>query len=251
MAINANKEIMTSCDRCGKCCYQFRHQIHYKDSEFQTLSSNGNPEAIFALFLKYASQWKKDVEGKDRYYVPIKQELNKILSASEIKQFGLESSNLDECMFLGWDANKLPYCRIQTYKPSMCLEYPDSKGGVCLNHKERYYTRRFFDFQVIQNNMPIKVLKEFYREKITDEMSFKLITFMMDFGRFDRKKVQELFHQEFNLSKHDFDHLIYNLKKHELVSTYIDEAGERIESISSREVEKAIDAVCESMGWKR
>jgi hypothetical protein len=74
---------------------------------------------------------------------------------------------------------------------------------------------------------------------------------MMDFGQFDRKKVQELFSQEFGLSKHSFDHLVYNLKKHELISTYSEDSNERIESISSREVEKAIDAVCESMGWKR
>jgi Fe-S-cluster containining protein len=189
----------------------FIHQIHYTPLQIKQLNVNKIDLPLFTWFLQNKEQFLKMENGKEKYFVPTKEEFKQKTNPQEFHELLTSQRQSNECIFLAWDANGFPECRIQEFKPQMCKDYPDNKGGACLNHKERYYSRAFFEFQKRTVDMPIKVLKEFYYGKLTDERAYDILSLLMDYGRFRKQKVQLFFQNEFNYSVQDFEKLCKEL----------------------------------------
>ena len=119
-----------------------------------------------------------------------------------------DSPQAAECMFLVWESsiepsspteyftpyisyfrtsdNFLPSCSIHNLKPQMCIDYPTSKGSVCLNHPERKYTHEFYQYQQQKIGFVIQVVVELYKNKIPsiNPVGQHILTLLMDFGKF-------------------------------------------------------------------
>jgi len=246
---------MWNCDNCGKCCIEYTNQIRFQSDEkcldlFEK-SSDLQQNPLISLFLRIKDLFKKDIDGKIQYFVPTKADLIPYLSEEEKKIFNISSNtdlNSKECMFLSWKTannKRISFCQIHDYIPKMCRDYPSSKGGVCLNHPERYYTMDFFEYQKQKIGFAIKVLRKIYGEKIKFPIGFDIICFLMDFGRFSYDKVRDFFINNFNISSSEFVSAVQEFVKLSLIFNINNE----IESISIKEIEKLVDNLMDKFGW--
>ena len=244
------KKKMWECDHCGKCCIKFTHQIRFQDNEpllevyENTPNLQQNP--LLSLYMQIKDLFMKVINGKKQYFVPTKSDLSdlKILfNNSNSAEF-----NGKECMFLSWkivDNRRISFCQIHEYSPKMCKKYPSSKGGVCLNHPERYYSIEFYEYQKKKIGFAIKVLKKIYGDKVKFEMGFNIITFLMDFGKFPYDKVRDFFIQNFKTSSSDFLSAVQEFVKLSLIFN----VNNKLESISIKETERLVDDLMDKYGW--
>ncbi len=246
------------CSRCGRCCVEFANQIHFTPEEkfITSIFDHKNPKinSLINLFHIHKDKFKKEIGGKIRYYIPSKKRINE-LSNGNLEYFSKSfSKNMDECMFLDWinisDLKKktsklISNCLIHEYNPRMCNEYPTSKGNVCKNHPENKYSRIFFKYQKNKIGFAIKVLKELYSNRITNEICFNILTILMDFGKFDFQLLQNFLLDEFEYSIEDFQESINILKEYNLISLI----NNNIEGISLKETEIIIDQLIKERGW--
>jgi Fe-S-cluster containining protein len=246
---------MWNCDNCGKCCIEYTNQIRFQNDEnFLTLfekSPNKQQNPLIPLFFRIKEFFKKVMDGKIFYFVPTKADLLPYLNEEEKRMFNISSDtdlNSKECMFLSWKTvnnNRISFCQIHDYIPKMCRDYPSSKGGVCLNHPERYYTMDFFEYQKQKIGFAIKVLRKIYGEKVKFQIGFDLICFLMDFGRFSYDKVRDFFINNFNISSSEFVSAVQEFVKLSLIFN----VNGKLESISIKETERLIDDLMEKFGW--
>ena len=72
---------MWECDRCGKCCIEFTHQICFQDNEplleLYEKSPNIEQNPLISLFFRIKDFFKKDINGKKQFFVPTKVNLLK------------------------------------------------------------------------------------------------------------------------------------------------------------------------------
>jgi len=246
---------MWNCDNCGKCCIEYINQIRFQSDEksldlFEK-SSDLQQNPLISLFLRIKDLFKKDINGKIQYFVPTQSEIMSHLNEKEKKLFNNSNSadfNGKECMFLSWKTvnnKRISFCQIHDYIPKMCRDYPSSKGGVCLNHPERYYTMEFFEYQKKKIGFAIKVLRKIYGEKVKFQLGFDVICFLMDFGRFSYDKVQDFFISNFHISSSEFVSAVQEFVK---LSLIFNVNGE-IESISIKETERLVDDLMDKFGW--
>jgi len=246
---------MWKCDNCGKCCIEFTNQIRFQDSETLLAISEKTPNLqknpLISLFFRIKDFFKKNIDGKEQYFVPTKSEIMPHLNEKEKKLFNNSNSadyNGDECMFLSWktvNKKRTSFCQIHNFSPRMCKDYPSSKGGVCLNHPERYYTMEFLEYQKKKIGFAIKVLRKIYGEKVKFQIGFDIICFLMDFGRFSYDKVQDFFISNFHISSSEFVSAVQEFVK---LSLIFNVNGE-IESISIKETERVVDDLMKKFGW--
>jgi len=246
---------MWNCDNCGKCCIEYTNQIRFQSDENLLMSleksSNQQQNPLISLFFRIREFFKKVIDGKIFYFVPTKADLLPYLSEEEKKIFNISSDtdlNSKECMFLSWkivNNKRISFCQIHDYIPKMCREYPSSKGGVCLNHPERYYTMDFFDYQKKKIGFAIEVLRKIYSEKVKFRIGFDIICFLMDFGRFSYDKVRYFFINNFHISSSEFVSAVQEFVK---LSLIFNVNGE-IESISIKETERLVDDLMDKFGW--
>jgi len=246
---------MWNCDNCGKCCIEYANQIRFQSDEYLLIllekSPNQQQNPLIHLFFRIREFFKKVIDGKIFYFVPTKADLLPYLSEKEKKIFNISSNtdlNSKECMFLSWKyvSNKrISFCQIHDFSPKMCRDYPTSKGGVCLNHPERYYTMDFFKYQKNKIGFAIKVLRKIYGEKVKFQIGFDIICFLMDFGRFSYDKVQDFFISNFHISSSEFVSTVQEFVK---LSLIFNVNGE-IESISIKETELMVNDLMENFGW--
>ena len=252
-------EDITPCDRCGKCCVQFKHQIHYRSDELLNSALINSSNLCMQLYLRIKNLFQKEEAHQLRFYVPLKSDLlaliadtsssEGLLSEEDLHILKISDTNQDECMFLNWDAESLPFCEIQAIKPHMCKAYPDSKGGVCLNHKERYYTPRFLEFQCAQNLAPMQVVYTLYKDQISDPIAYDILSYLMDFGKFSEAKTMALFTNYFEISPQQFQRSLKELIGLGLVQIVIENDERCIESISTKEIEQKIDQYIHDHNW--
>ena len=241
------------CDRCGKCCYMYNargHQIHFQpDAPFFQLSQQEqyNLHSLVPIYLHVKDDFKKKKNDNLRYFIPTKAQIQSYLTPSQHMMIPLTDTNGSECMFLQWTTNSLAKCVIHAYNPKMCREYPENKGGACLNHVERRYTEKFLTYQHQQIGFAVKILRELHRNKITDPLAWEIVTFLMDFGRFPLQKVRNFFVVFFKITSQHFDHIVHLLEKFTLVRV-IEQTW--IEGIALKEVEQVIDTIMAEKGWK-
>ncbi|MHA1920050.1 MAG: hypothetical protein ACTSWX_09920 [Promethearchaeota archaeon] len=202
---------------------------------------------LISLFFRIKDKFKKNIDGKEQFFVPTKSDLVPYLNQNE-KKLLINSNNNDfngdECMFLTWkieDNQKISFCEIHDLNPKMCKDYPASKGGVCLNHPERYYTMDFFNYQKRKIGFAINVLRKIYGEKVNYDIGFDIICFLMDFGKFTYTKVRDFFLQNFNLAASEFDKAVQEFIKLSLIIRIND----KLESISVKEVDRLVDDIIE------
>ncbi len=246
---------MWNCDNCGKCCIEYTNQIRFQNDECLLMLFKTSPELqrnpLISLFFRIKEFFKKEIEGKIQYFVPTKADLLPYLSEEEKKRFNI-SNNTDlngkECMFLSWKTvnhKRISFCQIHDYVPKMCRDYPSSKGGVCLNHPERYYTMEFFEYQKKKIGFAIKVLRKIYGEKVKFHIGFEIICFLMDFGRFSYDKVQDFFINNFHISSSEFANAVQEFVKLSLIF----KVNGEVESISIKESERLVDDLIDKFGW--
>lgn len=244
------------CSRCGKCCIQFAHQIHFLEHEpfvtalrspsWQSILdkfSEPGQKARICIYRKVMQSLLHDEGGIIKYHIPIKEEVQIFLSSEEKEVIILTPQNHKECIFLDW--NPLPYCMIHDSKPAMCKNYPSNKAWACLNHPERYYTRPFLEFQRSQIGRAVDVLRYFYHEKVHDHVAFEILTLLMDFGKFSIPQLKHFFVSEFAVEPDEFQRIVDQLFKLTLV--YI--KGDEIEGISVKEVERSVDQIMKERNW--
>ncbi len=248
---------MWECDNCGKCCIAFINQIRFQDNEpifdlfERSQSFQQNP--LITLFFRIKDFFEKVIDGKKQYFVPIKSDLLQYLNEEEKKKFKISSNsetdlNGKECMFLSWKTvnnRRISFCQIHEYSPKMCKNYPSSKGGVCLNHHEKYYTIEFYEYQKNKIGFGIKVLKKIYGERVKFNIGFDIICFLMDFGKFPYDKVKDFFIKNFQTSSSDFMNAVQEFLKLSLIFNVDDE----LESISIKETERLVDDLMDKYGW--
>ena len=246
---------MWECDRCGKCCIEFTHQIRFQNNEtllelFEK-SPNLQQNPLLSLFFRIKNNFKKVNDGKEQYFVPTKSDLLPYLDENEKKLLeilNISDLNNKECMFLSWktvNSKRVSFCQIHEYSPEMCKNYPSSKGGVCLNHPERYYTMTFFEYQKKKIGFAIKVLRKIYGDRAKYKIGFEIICFLMDFGRFSYDRVRNFFISNFHISSSDFASAVQEFVK---LSLIFNVNGE-IESISIKETELMVNDLMENFGW--
>ncbi len=246
---------MWNCDNCGKCCIEFTNQIRFQcDENLLTLfekSPNLQQNPLISLFFRIKEYFKKDIDGKIFYFVPTKSDLLPFLSVKDKNIFNNSSDtdlNCKECMFLSWKTvnnGRISFCQIHNYNPKMCKDYPSSKGGVCLNHPERYYTMEFFEYQKKKIGFAIKVLKKIYGEKVKFQIGFDIICFLMDFGKFSYDRVRNFFIKNFHISSSEFVNAVQEFVKLSLIFN----VNGDIESISIKETERLVDDLMDKFGW--
>ena len=246
---------MWECDRCGKCCIEFTHQIHLQNNEplLELFEKSPNLQQIplLSLFFRIKNIFKKVIDGKEQHFIPTKSELFRYLNEKEKKLFlisNISDLNNKECMFLSWKTvnnERVSICQIHDYSPKMCKEYPSSKGGVCLNHPDRYYTMEFYDYQTKKIGFAIKVLRKIYGKRVKFQIGFDIICFLMDFGKFTYKKVRDFFISNFHILSSDFVSAVQEFVKLSLIFNVNNE----LESISIKEVERLIDNFIDIYGW--
>ena len=214
-------------------------------------SSNLQQNPFLSLFFRIKNNFKKVNGDKEEYFIPTKSDVLPYLDEKEKILFNISnSSELDnkECMFLSWkteNSRRISFCQIHQYSPIMCKQYPSSKGGVCLNHPERYYTMEFFNYQKKKIGFAIKVLRKIYGDKVKFHKGFDIICFLMDFGRFSYEKVQTFFINNFQISSSDFTSAVQEFVK---LSLIFNVNGE-LESISIKETERLVDDLINKYGW--
>ncbi len=246
---------MWKCDNCGKCCIEFTNQIRFQNDENIFIIFEKSPElqqnSLISLFFRIKDNFKKVIDGKIIYFVPIKEDLLPYFSEEEKKIFN-NSTNTDfngkECMFLSWktvDNKRFSFCKIHKFSPKMCKDYPSSKGGVCLNHPERYYTMKFYEYQKKKIGFAIDVLRKIYEGKVKYAMGFNIITFLMDFGTFSYDQVRKFFIKNFQISSSDFVSAVQEFVKLSLIFNVSNE----LESISIKEIEGLVDNLMDKFGW--
>lgn len=246
---------MWNCDNCGKCCIEYTYQIRFQKDELLLTIFEKSPELqqnpLMSLFFRIKEFFKKDIDGKIQYFVPTKSDLLPYLSVEEKKKFNISSEtdiNNKECMFLSWKTvnnRRISFCQIHEYSPKMCKDYPSSKGGVCLNHPERYYTIEFYEYQKKKIGFAIKVLKKIYGERVKFSIGFDIICFLMDFGKFPYDKVRDFFIKNFKTSSSDFMSAVQEFVKLSLIFN----VNNKLESISIKETERLIDDLMDKFGW--
>lgn len=246
---------MWNCDNCGKCCIEYTNQIRFQYDEYLLMLFETSPELqqnpLISLFFRIKEFFKKDIDGKIQYFVPTKSDLIPYLSVEEKKIFNISSDadlNNKECMFLSWkiDNNRrITFCQIHEYIPKMCKDYPSSKGNVCLNHPERYFTLEFFEYQKKKIGFAIKVLRKIYSDKVKFQIGFDIICFLMDFGKFSYEKVRDFFTINFHISSSEFVSAVQEFVN---LSLIFNVNGE-IESISIKETERLVDELMNKFGW--
>ena len=237
------------CDRCGKCCFEYNGQIHFNPEAPFFCHARENLDSLSPLekiYVRVKENFKKVVNDKIRYYVPTKAQILPFLSMEEKINLGITETNQNECIFLEWTPDHLANCVIHDLNPEMCKEYPESKGWACLNHYERRFTETFLNYQQRQIGFVVKIIKEFYREKIPDPIAWKLITFLMDFGSFPLNKVKHFFCVYFNIDSSYFDKILVLLEQNTLIRII---NNDFIEGISMKEVESTVDRVMKEKGW--
>jgi len=246
---------MWECDRCGKCCIEFTHQIRFQNNEHLLELFEKSPKLqqnpLLSLFFRIKNNFKKVIDGKEQYFIPTKSDILPFLYESEKNLFeisNISEFNNKECMFLSWKTEnnrKISFCQIHQYSPLMCKQYPSSKGGVCLNHPERYYTMVFFEYQKKKIGFAIKVLRKIYGDKVKYNIGFDIICFLMDFGRFSCEKVRDFFIKIFHISSSDFMSAVQEFVKLSLIFNVNNE----LESISIKETERLVDDLIDKYGW--
>ena len=111
---------MWDCDRCGKCCIEFTHQIRFQKNEpllelFEK-SPNLQQNPLLSLFFRIKNNFKKVKDGKEEYFVPTKSDILPYLDENE-KKF-IEFSNISviykECMYLSCKTNNNKRGNIET-----------------------------------------------------------------------------------------------------------------------------------------
>jgi Fe-S-cluster containining protein len=233
----------------------FAGQIHYLPEEFKHIMPETVKHPLFNQYFNFRERFTKIEKGKKKYFVPIKEDFITLLVSEQnfnkSKEMGIDmqTGNLKECIFLAWDSDGFPTCVIHEFKPHMCAVYPEVKGGACLNHKERYYSRRFFEFQQQSIGIVIRVLKELYGAKVQDQRAFDILTLLMDYGKFLKEKTQEFFSREFGINNHEFDAMVNNLFEIHLLMQYPSQEGDLIEGISHLEVEREIEQIMKEQRW--
>ncbi len=246
---------MWNCDNCGKCCIGFTNQIRFQENEPIFLSFKTSPNLqqnpLISLFIRIKDFFKKNIDGKKQYFVPTKSEISSHLNENEKSLFNNLNSadfNGDECMFLSWrivNNRRTSFCQIHGFSPRMCKDYPSSKGGVCLNHPERYYNIEFFNYQKKKIEFAIKVLKEIYSERVKYKIGFDIICFLMDFGKFSYNKVRDFFIKNFHISSSEFMSAVQEFVKLSLIFNINNE----LESISIKEIELIVDDMMDKYSW--
>jgi Fe-S-cluster containining protein len=244
---------MNDCDRCGKCCIMFARQIHFRPDELiflnkVTLESPIHNE-ILRIYLRIKDKYQNVVDGQKRFYIPIKRQISEDLKESELTLIPINSENQDECMFLVWREegnSQISECIIHEFNPKMCKDYPTSKGGACLNKKELKISEHFFNYQKEKVSMQIKVMKEILGKRINNPIAYDVLTLLMDFGKFPKEDVCSFFIKRSNITKEEFNLILDNLHEHTLVFF----AEDWIEGISSKEVEKTVDAIMKDLNWE-
>lgn len=243
------------CDRCGKCCCEFNakgYQIHFRpdDSFFQLTPEQQiqlNPPLV-SIYLRVKSHFIEKQHTIPRYLIPTIQQIQPYLTDIEKNQIPLTNENQHDCLFLQRNKDGTTQCVIHQYNPSMCHKYPENKGGACLNHYERRFTKKFLEFQRTQIGFAIKILRELHDGKITDPIAWELVTFLMDFGQFPLNKVRNFFVVLFHIDSQQFDHLVHLLAEFTLVRVV---ENKYIEGISLKEVESVVDKIMEDRGWTK
>ncbi|QEE17678.1 YkgJ family cysteine cluster protein [Promethearchaeum syntrophicum] len=246
---------MWECDRCGKCCIEFTHQIKFQNNEplleLFKISPKLQQNPLLTLFFRIKNNFKQVIDGKEHYFIPTKSGLLPFLNENEKKLFENSNNselNNNECMFLSWKTEnnrKISFCQIHQNSPLMCKQYPSSKGGVCLNHPERYYTMEFFNYQKKKIGFAIEVLRKIYGDKVKFQIGFEIICFLMDFGRFSYEKVRNFFISNFQISSSDFTSAVQEFVKLSLIFNVNNE----LESISIKETERVVDDLINKYGW--
>jgi Fe-S-cluster containining protein len=247
---------MEKCDRCGKCCYIFNergHQIHFQpDAALFHLSLEAQEHlhpTLPSLFLNVRDDFKKCEDGKIRYYVPTKKEILPYLDKNPELKHQLEPENEVECMFLQWKPTGEAECLIHQYNPTMCRNYPENKGGACLNHYERRFTKKFLAFQHSEVDFAVRVLKELHRNKITDVYAWEIVIFLMDFGKFPFDSVKAFFLDTFSINEKHFEQIVNHLAQFTLVRKIETDKRIFLEGISLKEIEKVVDEKITQFGW--
>ncbi|MCF2139806.1 MAG: hypothetical protein K9W44_07120 [Candidatus Lokiarchaeota archaeon] len=261
---------MFQCSRCGKCCIEFEGQIHFKSSE-SFISPNysesshqeireKNQHPYITLYRKIQQKWCifDSSTKENRYYIPSKRQIWERHPKLAENFLPYSSKKSKECLFLAWHqssfpqsslktAENIPYCIIHGNHPEMCRNYPKSKGYVCKNHPERKYTIHFLHYQQKKIGFAINVLKQLYKEKVFHPFAFDLLALLMDFGDFSKKKVQNFFFSEFDISLEVWKNTIQDLLELHLIS----EKDQNIQGISLKETEYLIDRIMNELGWNQ
>lgn len=241
-----------SCDRCGKCCIEYNakgYQIHFRpDAPFFSLSRDQQLKIhpLVKIYLRVKDHFLEKNGNQMRYLIPTKKQIQPYLTIEEKSMIKLTELNGDECIFLDWEKENYSKCQIHQFNPKMCHDYPLNKGGACLNHFERRFTEQFFKFQEKQIGFAVKILQELHRKKIKDPIAWKIVTFLMDFGKFPLNQVRSFFIVYFHITSDRFDQAIHVLREFTLISI-ID--NKYIEGISLKEIENVVDKMMKELGW--
>ncbi|XEO76388.1 hypothetical protein WKT22_01412 [Candidatus Lokiarchaeum ossiferum] len=237
------------CDRCGRCCYEFSHQIHFLSDETFILKpiefQDNFVEEKVQLYHKYMDKFKKKTQNKMRFFIPTKKQIFPYLNSQSQKYLIDEMVHPNECMFLSWQ-ERLASCEIHQYNPQMCKDYPTAKGGVCKGHPEKKYTKHFYYYQKQKIGFAIQALEQIYSERINSPIAFEILTILMDFGDFNLDQLMVFFEKDFFYSKSEIVKAMDDLKDLGLIF----QEQNRIQGISLKEVEAQIDEVMKRRGWQ-
>ncbi|TFH29167.1 MAG: hypothetical protein E4G98_04315 [Promethearchaeota archaeon] len=264
-------KLSLECSRCGRCCREFEGQIHFQPSApFLTQSPKKNSvllPPLVQLYFRIFLDWKRELPASSdlsptkkpfhklnftpssgiRFYIPSKRQIWAAHPSEAAELLPLQSQESPDCMFLDYilDSNT-PFCIIHGQHPTMCDEYPRSKGYVCKNHPERKYTLRFLEYQRSKIGFAIDVLQKLYREQIQSPHAFDLLTLLMDFGTFSTLESQQFFQSQFGILKSSWDSMLEQLEGFQLISV----KNGQIEGISLKEVEYLVDRIMAERQWK-
>lgn len=239
------------CKRCGSCCRVFSSQVRYiidpLDPNWDKLPKiyqdiilgYNNPEhSDFKYYVLRYYHHKKFSHPYSRvYFIPSKIEyLTSVLTKKINQSLNISKNSSDlsinsiknqfkilldfeqtpqalECIFLS-EKDGFYSCTINDIHPAMCTNYPSNKGFVCINQKERYYSKQFFNFKKKAFSGEIDLLKQMLSFMNEDDLvkCLDLIAFLIDYGEF-RYEDLESFFVELGWSKLDFKYSVKDLMR--------------------------------------
>ncbi|MHA1728988.1 MAG: hypothetical protein ACTSWY_09675 [Promethearchaeota archaeon] len=268
------------CKRCGLCCRFFSKQVRYiiepEEENWSKLpgfykeiiinfNSGNSRKEIFPLYLSRDKKYRN--MHKQVFFIPTKLEyiyylmkdrpdlqdqshrqIHKLEDILYNGHSGLlsfsKSERAMECLFLT-ERNGIAECTINKVHPKMCDIYPENKGYVCLNQKERYFTKIYFNFKKSKFKEVIKVLNYIFPYFSENDMEYAwdLIIFLIDFGFFELEEVKFFFISKLEWNADKFKYVIKNLTRYGLVLNSIRKKKHMIESISSTSIRNKIKLV--------
>ncbi|MCP4763967.1 MAG: hypothetical protein GY870_19500 [archaeon] len=278
---NALDESKFECKRCGSCCIQFSSQImyiiepeeenwskladYYKHIVISFNQSNQPKTNEFPFRVNRGKKIGENENKKKFYFIPTKLEYlayklkidynkkendekknKKEKEKKATDYFNIlikfsEFNHANECLFLT-EKEGITECTINNNHPKMCDDYPSNKGDVCLNQKERYFTKKYLNFKKESVKREIEVINKifpYFSEHNLDSLT--IITFLMDFGVFQYDKVENFFITKIGWIPEDFKYAIKDLQRFGLLFGTMKNDNRVIESISSSSLKKKIE----------